>query len=388
MKTLFEAHNAHEPNQAWCVYSHFDVDGDVQAYVIEALKRIKASGLKIVVMSTSPSMSDAGLRAMSEYATTVILRDNIGYDFGSYKLGIEYLKEIKAKPHQLLITNDSVYGPFHSLKPILKKAKNFDIYGLTDSIDFNYHLQSYFLVYGEKVLQSRAFTEFWNKVQLFDTQDKSLKQKIILDYEVGGSQFFLKRNFTLGVAYGFKALAQTAWSSFIQQIDIAQKEPGFKIKYFNPGNNTTHFYWKYLIENKFPYIKRELITLNPVNQGISDWPTVIEKNSNYPVEKIITGVYNHNKNDDFLYTTASPDTWVNDISRTANVSIKLNTHFLKWKKLFNAKAYRIFRFDLEHYLDINGDVKQSVKEGRIKSGLLHFKTQGFTEFRTYKLIKK
>jgi hypothetical protein len=35
MKTLFEAPNAHEPHQAWCVYSHFDADSDVQDYVIE-----------------------------------------------------------------------------------------------------------------------------------------------------------------------------------------------------------------------------------------------------------------------------------------------------------------------------------------------------------------
>lgn len=385
MKTLFEAPNAKEPNQAWCVYSHFDVDGDVQAYVIEALKRIKASGLKIVVMSTSPSMSEAGLQAMSEYATTVVLRDNIGYDFGSYKLGIEYLKEIKAKPHQLLITNDSVFGPFQSLKPILKKAKNFDVYGLTDSIDINYHLQSYFLVYGEKVLKSRAFTEFWNSVELFDTNDKSFKQKIINDYEVGGSQYFLKKKFTLGAAYGFKTLAQSAWSKFIKQIDSAQTEPGFKVKYFNPGNNTTHFYWRDLIQKKFPYIKRELVTTNPANQDVHDWPTVIGENTNYPTTKLIDAVFQFNKNNDFLFTTSEVNTWAQKLNTDGQVEIKLNRHFEQYAKQLRAKQKRRFVFDEDYYLELNGDVKQSVKEGKNKSGLSHFKMLGYTEFRAFKL---
>jgi len=385
MKTLFEASNAKEPNQAWCVYSHFDVDGDVQAYVLEALKRIRASGLKIVVMSTSPSISEAGIQAMSEFATTIILRDNIGYDFGSYKLGIAYLKEIKAKPTQLLITNDSVYGPFHSLKPILKKAKAFDMYGLTDSIDINYHLQSYFLIYGEKVLKSRTFTNFWNSVELFDTKDKSFKQKIINEYEVGGSQYFLRKKFTLGAAYSFKTLAQAAWLKFTKQIDIAQSEPGFKIKYFNPGNNTTHFYWKVLIQNKFPYIKRELITTNPANQDIHDWPSVIQTNTNYPVTKLIAAVYQFNKNNDFLFTTSEADTWAQRLSSNGMVEIQLNRHFKPWAKFLSAESKRQFMFDEDYYLELNGDVKQSVKEGKNKSGLLHFKMIGYTEFRTFKL---
>lgn len=386
MKTLFEAPNAHEPNQAWCVYSHFDADGGVQDYVIEALKRIRASGLKIVVMSTSPSISEAGLKAMSRYATTIILRDNIGYDFGSYKLGIAYLKEIKAKPCQLLVTNDSVYGPFHTIKPLLNKAKKFDIFGLTDSIDFNYHLQSYFLVYGEKVLNSRAFTQFWNSVELFDTQDKSFKQKIIIDYEVGGSQFFLKRKFTLGVAFGYKALAQNAWSNFIKQLDDAQIKPGFKLNPFNPGNNTTHYHWKALLENKFPYVKRELLTLNPVNQHIYDWPTVIEQNSNYPVEMIVKAVYKFNGNDDFLFTTAKIDSWVRKINDHGQVTLGINPHLKNWSYLFKPKNKREFSFDETHYRELNGDIKQAIKEGKIKSGLHHFKTQGHTEFRSFKLI--
>lgn len=385
MKTLFEAPNAHEPNQAWCVYSHFDADGDVQGYVLEALKRIKASGLKIVVMSTSPRISEDGLKEMARYATTVILRENIGYDFGSYKLGIAYLKEIKAKPNQLLITNDSVYGPFHSLKPILKKAKEFDVYGLTDSIDINYHLQSYFLIYGERVLKSRAFIEFWNRVELFDTNDKSFKQKIINEYEVGGSQYFLKKKFTLGAAFGFKALAQSAWAKYTHEIDIAQKEPGFKVKYFNPGNNTTHFYWRDLIQKKFPYIKRELVTTNPANRDIHDWPTIIESNTKYPLDKLVVAVYRYNKSNDFLFTTSEVNTWVRKLNKDGAVELKLNPHFKKWSGLLNAQQKRHFMFDEEYYLELNGDVKQSVREGKNKSGLLHFTRLGYSEFRAFKL---
>jgi hypothetical protein len=127
-----------------------------------------------------------------------------------------------------------------------------------------------------------------------------------------------------------------------------------------------------------------------VNQTIDDWPTVIEQNSNYPVEQIIKSVYAINKSDDFFYTTNKPGTWAKSISENAELTIKINAHFTKWAKLFKTNKSRQFKFDEDYYLELNGDVKQSVKDGRNKSGMLHFKTQGHTEFRSFKLsaIKK
>jgi lipopolysaccharide biosynthesis protein len=50
--------------------------------------------------------------------------------------------------------------------------------------------------------------------------------------------------------------------------------------------NITHYYWKKLLLNGFPFIKIELLRDNPLNIDIRNWKEIISSVSNYPIEII------------------------------------------------------------------------------------------------------
>ena len=43
-----------------------------------------------------------------------------------------------------------------------------DFWGITDSSEINYHLQSYFLVFKKNVIQSNTFKIFWDGVKILN----------------------------------------------------------------------------------------------------------------------------------------------------------------------------------------------------------------------------
>ena len=71
---------------------------------------------------------------LNNIADFVIAQKHCEYDFGSYKRGFLFAKENGLQFEELLLVNDSCFGPFYPLKPIFDKMdKNkCDFWGLTD----------------------------------------------------------------------------------------------------------------------------------------------------------------------------------------------------------------------------------------------------------------
>lgn len=370
-------------SQRWCVYSHFDKNNIVQDYVLNALKKFKDLGIGIIFVSTNPDLNSNSIEALQSLTNTIILRENIGYDFGSYKTGIQFILANFNNIKQITICNDSIFGPIFELNSIYENSLNYDIYGLTDSIDHNYHLQSYFIIFNVNALTSNSFSKFWNNVELLDQKTPNFKQKIILDYEVGSSQFFMKEKLNLGCEFGLNRLIQHALKSFTSLVNQARFTPGLKVSDFNYGNNPTHQYWKPLIELGFPFIKRELLTLNPTNTNISDWPTVIESNSNYDPILIINALYSYFDNDDFFYLSSPTHTLSKSINADGLAKLAINDHLKKWEYLYHTPEQRDFYFDEAYYLNTNLDVKAALERNEIISGLEHFMRIGYSENRRF-----
>lgn len=386
MDIIFQSKNINDTNKNWCVYSHFDKNGIVESYVLDALKKIKASGFKIILVSTSPSIDDVSIQKLKRLASVISIRENVGYDFGSYKLGIQHLFKHNIKPNQLLISNDSVFGPIFDLKPLIEKSKRFDVYGMTDSTDHAYHLQSYFIIYNSKVLKSRHFTKFWDSVELLDSSAPNFKNIIIQNYEVGGTQFFIKNGFRIGAAFGINQIIKSQLESFLVEIELAKKTPGLKLKKFVIGHNPTHNYWENLIRMGFPYIKRELLTKNPTNSPLENWATVIDDTASYDVKMIINALSNHFKNSDFLYTSQPIKSITERLKQSGLVKLELSKQFAKWKKIYSLPDSKKYIFDSDYYLNINLDVKAAIEKGDKINAIHHFLQHGCTENRPFKLL--
>jgi rhamnosyltransferase len=108
-----------------------------------------------------------------------------------------------------------------------------DFWGLTvNQEQYLPHLQSYFLVFNKKIINSEIFKNFFRKVKREDN-----KQNIIENYEIALTSSFLDAGFKM--------------DSFIKK--IFERNPTFHYSLFHS-----------LIENDFPFLKVSSITNQPL----------------------------------------------------------------------------------------------------------------------------
>ena len=175
-----------------CVFAHYDPDNRVQPYVLYYLRSLRSIVHNFVFVSTS-GLGQVDVLSVNEICDTVILRENIGYDFCSYRLGLESVEF--SGFDQIILCNDSVYGPLMSLAPVMEDSQLgvLGFWGITDSFNPEYHVQSYFMVFNRSVVLSQEFSEFWRGVVPL-----SDKLEVIDEYEVGLSRELIRAGFSAG----------------------------------------------------------------------------------------------------------------------------------------------------------------------------------------------
>ncbi|TDG12760.1 hypothetical protein E2F43_14425 [Seongchinamella unica] len=277
-----------------CVFAHYDRDGIVDSHVTYSLSELHRCVQRLVFVSTS-NLSDETVGKLVAMGIEVIVRKNRGYDFYSYKVGIEHLT--LSDYDQLILCNDSVYGPLTDLSAFIGKMNEIDgdFWGITESFDFAHHLQSYFLVFKRTVLNSSAFAEFWSSLDLIDD-----KNEIIRRYEVGLSQVLTSCGFK------FYSVMPLEDRGTVDRIWHARREYGrtLKRRWRDPafwsdvgslltgrldvGVNHSHLDWEVLlIEHGSPYIKVELLRDNPKDvRNLEPVLDVVRSKGEYPVELI------------------------------------------------------------------------------------------------------
>jgi lipopolysaccharide biosynthesis protein len=387
METLFTAltPNAQNERVKYCVFSHFDAGQRVERYVLYYLQSLKACGYEIVLVSTAPSLSGDDLICLKDVCNTVCLRENVGYDFGSFKAGIGLLKQHGAKVERLLVANDSVFGPFNNLQPLLRsmERQDIDLYGLTDSHDHGYHLQSYFISYSARVYDSPVFDKFWSSVDLISSSTDNFKQKIVHNYEVGGSQHFIDAGCTYAVAFPYRDVLERMFRHTLDRLERS-REPTSDLV-IQPGElvynlNASHCYWDELIDMGLPFIKRELLTKNPTATDVSNWPQKIAGVSGYDVSMILEALIHQNAIDN-VYPIDTANALEQIEAPTDTFEVAINPALAQWINGNTVKASLRFRFDDDFYLQSYPDIAAVVAAGDYPFGLGHFKRYGFPEGR-------
>jgi hypothetical protein len=228
-----------------CFFCSFDQESVVRENVHYYLKQLALAGFDVVFISSSDAISDIDLKKLSECCIRIISRENKGYDFYSWKTGLESYPQYSAHTG-LLLANDSVLGPLFSIKDIIARLENHDadIVGMTNCLLFYPHLQSYFLYCKKSVIVSEEFIDFFNRVDVLE-----FKMAIIRRYEVGFSRL-LGRRFKLSALY---------------DLDSAMNRVQHGDRPKNWTEPTSHL-WKPLItELKFPFLKKSLLTRRGVS---------------------------------------------------------------------------------------------------------------------------
>jgi glycosyltransferase involved in cell wall biosynthesis len=238
------------------IFSHYDKDKLIDPYVLEYLMRLSKVS-DIVFVSTSCDSSHEVLGKIKDIVNYVIIKENVGYDFGAWRTGIIHCQDRIACIDNLIICNDSVYGPMSKdFDPVnMLTERKLDAMAVTDSFEIQYHLQSYFITVNKLVLDSKQFKAFWLNMKIFED-----KTTLILNHELG----FTKMLLDIGAKIG--AIA-----------------PASDIGYAN----NAHILWeKCLVEFDSNFIKIELLRDNPVGVNLDGYKETIKQNCSYPVKLI------------------------------------------------------------------------------------------------------
>ena len=172
-----------------CLFAHFDKDNIVDEYVLFYLRDIRKVADRIVFVSTSLLNAET-ISRLKDICDSVIIRKNEGYDFASWQTALQ--SETLQNFDELILCNDSVYGPFFPLEQVFgeMKGESCDFWGMTSNYDIAFHIQSYFLVFRKTILVSSVFQKFWKSVEIMKS-----KEKVIKLCEIGLSQTLLKAGF-------------------------------------------------------------------------------------------------------------------------------------------------------------------------------------------------
>lgn len=253
-----------------CLFAHFDRDNVIDDYVVHHLARLHDLGCEIVFVSTAEGLSREQLLKIVPHTRRIIVRRNIGYDFGSWKIGMQHVDDI-GRFEKLIIANDSVYGPLQDLSNIFAhmEVKELDFWGITDSLRYRHHLQSYFFVFDRLVMKSKKFQQFWKEMPFYTT-----KNAVILRCEVGLTRVLVRAGFRFGAFCSYdELLSDHAESVTKYEAQFCEDLPA----------DPTRLLWRLLIQQYgCPFIKVALLRdQDAAGETVDDWRTVIDESANY-----------------------------------------------------------------------------------------------------------
>lgn len=169
-------------------------------------------------------------------ADKVLYRENKGFDGGAYKYALKQpcIKELIDKADELVLCNNTFYGPFVPFEKLfLQMAQNpCDFWGinLADNGIFC-HIQSFFLVFRKTILDTKCLYDFFEKTVDENTLDFN---NVLLNFEQGISTFLLKQNFTLDTCCKqiHHILSNPAGSIIYDAVPLLKRK-AFDPRYFN-----------------------------------------------------------------------------------------------------------------------------------------------------------
>lgn len=174
------------------IFAHYDSNNTLKDYVFYYLQELSRIADDIILVSTSV-LAEYELSQLSGLNIQVVLRENIGHDFYSYKVGLAQIENL-ASVDKLILCNDSCFGPLFDLPQVYSKllTQSGDFWGISTNQRPVLHLQSYFLVLNHTIVNSSSFHDFWSNVDILNNKDR-----IVMQYEVGLSQHLIEAGFEL-----------------------------------------------------------------------------------------------------------------------------------------------------------------------------------------------
>lgn len=298
------------------LFLHWDRAGRVREELFAYIAQFRDAGRSVVFVTNAGKLDPTAERRLMALCAGVIIRRNVGYDFGGWRDAIETLDLPRPGTKEIIIANDSVFGPVRPLEATLSRLDyaEADVWGLTDSWQRRYHLQSYFVAFGSRAIHSPVFREFWAKVLPAPS-----KEFIIRKYEIGMTQAILQSGLRVSAVWPYDQLIRQVERDLRGEYLVPEKtnqmatmldidhDPHYQSTRSTPleantdevgdhqkllrrrqllrlrhaivrrkALNPTADLWRQLLLAGFPLIKRELLFDNPTRvEDVAEWANVL-----------------------------------------------------------------------------------------------------------------
>jgi hypothetical protein len=272
------------------LFVHFDAAGEVTTAARDFIVSLAEAGLDVVFVTNSAHLQDEARAFLKRHCASILVRRNIGYDFGAWRDAIDTLGLPRANTRAIFLVNDSVYGPFADLKPLLAAIdfERADVWGATESWQHRYHLQSFFLGCGEAVIRGRAWRQFWRSVRPVPCKDW-----IIRHCEIGFTGAMARGGARCAAIFPSAALLDAREIERLERIiDEDHVARGQNSRVHAEAIHASHILrstrrqtsplnpsvdlWRQLIQAGYPFLKRELLLRNPTRVAdVFEWEEVV-----------------------------------------------------------------------------------------------------------------
>ena len=248
------------------VVAHYHPRGKLRAHLFNLVRYMATLTERVVFVSTGIAPAEAA--RLAPYAK-VVARDNIGYDFWSYKTGIDALGE-RSGLERLVLCNSSflTFDPHQLCTAFLQPVAGPALRGISASRQRAPHVQSYWVAFEHGSLINGAdFARWWAEMT-----PRSEREEVIASYELGMSTRFAAVGVPIKAAYEpSNEELLIALCRAIERRCVPIGQPA-RLCTLNLDAalelNPTHFFWDALAA-RFAIVKLEFLKANPYRMDLT-----------------------------------------------------------------------------------------------------------------------
>ena len=115
------------------IYVYWDREGVIRDFAIDTIQKYSEFFNRVVVV-VNGELTQESLDRLSKFPIDIHVRANVGYDFGAYKAGLNFVGWDALKTFdQVVLSNSSVYGPIFPINEMFSKMekRDIDFWGVT-----------------------------------------------------------------------------------------------------------------------------------------------------------------------------------------------------------------------------------------------------------------
>jgi lipopolysaccharide biosynthesis protein len=189
-----------------CFFSSYSESPFIAYYIKYYLEELSRHFETVVFITNTRQIIQDDVVYLKNKQIPLMLVENEGYDFGMWYKGLmAYPSE---NYDRIGLVNDSaiLFKPLDTTFEWIDQT-NFDFCGLVDSVDIQYHIQSYFLIINKKAIT--PVLDYFKKTGFVDGYNQ-----VILAYEIGLSTYLSAMGLKIGAMYNRRHATAGANPSF------------------------------------------------------------------------------------------------------------------------------------------------------------------------------